>query len=351
MAQHPKIKEVFLDRDEQRNDFLSILQGESPQHILLIQAGGGMGKTRLLEEFWSLSSSHPRARINLKGNSYSLDNILFRLCESLGREQFVSYYNICSDIFEGFRPILFEERQERKIVLEVLNNTFNDADLRQLVYDLALDYENLAGENKSARALDLVQYMDNRGRFQELFQRVVQLRPYRFRGDLPAGLRPRRFSLLVWGGTEKKLEDMPRKERSHHRQRLMTAFFEDLEILLKDSQKRAVILIDTYEQGQREIQNWLSGDFLRMARLIPGLVVVIAGRQIPNLESEVKEWCLSHSLQALTQAHVQEFVERLRLSTDDLIISINQIHQISEGAPQRVAQILETHLKMAEGAS
>ena len=61
----------------------------------------------------------------------------------------------------------------------VLVEAFTDDDLRDLCFDMSIDYESLPGDNKSAKARELVLYCQKRGRLEELAGHVRRLRPNR----------------------------------------------------------------------------------------------------------------------------------------------------------------------------
>ncbi len=54
---------------------------------------------------------------------------------------------------------------------------FNDNELRDLCFDLGIEYENLGGDNKSAKARELVAYSQRHGRLAELETTCLRLRP------------------------------------------------------------------------------------------------------------------------------------------------------------------------------
>lgn len=68
--------------------------------------------------------------------------------------------------------------RERLIELrEILVSRFSDGELKDLCFDLGVDYESLAGEGKSAKARELIAYMQRRDRLAELVAAGKQLRP------------------------------------------------------------------------------------------------------------------------------------------------------------------------------
>lgn len=59
----------------------------------------------------------------------------------------------------------------------VLDAVFSENDLRDLCFEMDIDYDNLPGSGKSARARELILYCENRGRLDELADHVRRLRP------------------------------------------------------------------------------------------------------------------------------------------------------------------------------
>jgi hypothetical protein len=60
---------------------------------------------------------------------------------------------------------------------ENLIRYFDGEELRTLCHDLGVDYDDLKGEGKAARARDLIVYLDHRGRISELIEKCIELRP------------------------------------------------------------------------------------------------------------------------------------------------------------------------------
>jgi CHAT domain-containing protein len=59
---------------------------------------------------------------------------------------------------------------------EILASRFSDGELRDLCFDLGVDYESLAGEGKSAKAREFIAYLQRRGRLAELVSAGKQMR-------------------------------------------------------------------------------------------------------------------------------------------------------------------------------
>jgi hypothetical protein len=60
---------------------------------------------------------------------------------------------------------------------QVLNERFNESELRDLCFDLGVDYESLSGEGKADRARELIGYLQRRKRIPELIVKGEKQRP------------------------------------------------------------------------------------------------------------------------------------------------------------------------------
>jgi len=70
-----------------------------------------------------------------------------------------------------------------------LTDHFNESELRDLCFDLDVDYESLPGEGKGDKARELVAYFERRGRTCELADLVKRLRPHVSEEGKPGAVR------------------------------------------------------------------------------------------------------------------------------------------------------------------
>ncbi len=89
------------------------------------------------------------------------------------------------------------------------------------------------------------------------------------------------------------------QDRGHRRAALTEAWFEDVQAL----DDPFLVIFDTYEQANAEVQEWLSGPFLARVAMADALRVVIAGQHVPD--SHNIEWghcCHEHQLYGVPKA-------------------------------------------------
>lgn len=60
---------------------------------------------------------------------------------------------------------------------EIITNYFSSTELRTIAFDLDVDYESFSGRGKSETAIDLIQFLERRGRLNELVAIIRSQRP------------------------------------------------------------------------------------------------------------------------------------------------------------------------------
>ncbi len=77
------VSSLHVDRDEELRLFRSLLRGQSARHMLLIEAGPGMGKSTLMEKFYSEAAPYPRAFVDLRPQAFTPLEVLGELASGL----------------------------------------------------------------------------------------------------------------------------------------------------------------------------------------------------------------------------------------------------------------------------
>jgi hypothetical protein len=98
--------------------------------------------------------------------------------------------------------------------------------------------------------------------------------------------------VIGWAEIEVALRAPDEGDRAARRAQLTQALFDDL----RSWEGRLVLLFDTYEQADPEVQDWLAGPCLARARRTTNLVVIVAGRQVPEESVEWTVCCHRHRL-------------------------------------------------------
>jgi hypothetical protein len=73
---------------------------------------------------------------------------------------------------------------------DILVTYFSDSELRDVCFNLGIDYENLGGDAKPGKARELVAYCQRRNRLAELEATCRRLRPHAFQAGQAASTEP-----------------------------------------------------------------------------------------------------------------------------------------------------------------
>ncbi|MEP7200898.1 MAG: hypothetical protein ABI874_13830 [Chloroflexota bacterium] len=96
------------------------------------------------------------------------------------------------------------------------------------------------------------------------------------------------------------------KQREFQLAEVTSAFCDDLRAL-----GRAVLLFDTFEDCDASLRKWIGGALLGRVELMPELVVVIAGREVPPLSSEWQHLCHEVTLEGMAHEHWHHYAEAI----------------------------------------
>lgn len=77
---------------------------------------------------------------------------------------------------EELQPVLLEQENIYGQLLQVLDKSFNEEELKSLSFILAIDYDNLPAQGKVNKARELVKYLDRQGDLSKLVETIKQLR-------------------------------------------------------------------------------------------------------------------------------------------------------------------------------
>ncbi len=111
--------------------------------------------------------------------------VLFQFLQKLGENNFEAVKSRLKrepPIAQIAGVVSLDERAsewiDRVKLRQVLDENFNTTELRDLCFDLNIDYENLAGENEANIAREIVSYAVRHGQICELFVMVKELRSH-----------------------------------------------------------------------------------------------------------------------------------------------------------------------------
>jgi hypothetical protein len=140
----------------------------------------------------------------------------------------------------------------------------------------------------------------------------------------------------VYQGDNQTIQQAPKKwtdqQEQMARERCALAFLEDLRTVTE--QDRVLLLVDAYEDCPPTLARWLERRLLAkhvLADPPTGLTVIVAGRTGPELPpANAQPVRALTSLSKWTDAHIQTFLERRGISTEQLYVDMvrNGLHEL-----------------------
>ena len=342
------VKQIRVDRVDEKQLFDRMLQGEEAAHILLIQADGGLGKSSLLREFREMSRPYPTVFIDL-GPQRTSEDILFDCCIRMGKAGFKDFHNKCREIagMPGGPAALTLQDEQRNELFKILTEKYNLEELQVLCFKLNIPLDEISGDTLSTKAIALITWTERHDRLKKLLDLVREHYPSWELRSLPAGSGEPELtqSLRVQVRSElakmdKDKTDPDRRRGPRKRIELTAAFVDDLHRIHRDQQQPFVFLLDTFnEELPAEIKEWVV-DYLDQAHHYPWIIVVVAGRQkLPDLPFNEKDICLRHELKSFKPQDTIEFAREMDLLLDSDYLEL--IHDGTDGVPLTLATVLD----------
>ena len=97
LALQERVKQIRVDRDEEKQLFRAIVTKQSPVRALFIEAESGMGKSNLLDDFVQTDVPFFHALVDFKNASFTFGDVLFSIRSQLGADNFQTFDTVCRD--------------------------------------------------------------------------------------------------------------------------------------------------------------------------------------------------------------------------------------------------------------
>lgn len=341
---------LFVDRERKFRGFQKLLEPTTRQAVMLIEAPQDMGKTWLIGKMQyhcqEATVSVPVASIDFRNprEIHEIQDILgfIRLLRrKLGDS---THFNALNATINSVTSSPISTEPGVGTLRQAMERAFSLDDIQNIAFDLKIDYENLAGDTKTAKIRALIQVCMHLQRVSDLLTTCRQMRPT-LDWDLILPAKAEETAVLptsntlvsdqngqIWADT-----DMER----HRAERLINnAFFTCLEDLLQDI-GQVVLLFDSVEEAPDVVEHWIRDELL--LRLcddhIKDVVVIITGRKTPDLTAlDIKQLVVQTDLEPFTKDDIREYLEdRRKLSGLDM----HTVVLTSGGVPGALAMMAD----------
>ncbi len=332
-----KIELEFVDRDDGLACLAEMRAGRRLARIMLVKGDTGFGKSWLLRRAKSEHRDLQTALVDL-GHHTAQDPLV--LVSSL-REQMpgVDWKPVDEVLQQVGGSYLVDIRGFDRVKLRlVLERRLDLEELRTLCFDLDVDFEELNATGRQGKARELVLYMVRRERIPELVDRLLLQRPDVSLEDVLEDSAGGRINMP--GAEDAQMRDWLTDKVTA---RLIQALGLCTPIL------PALILLDTFEKRTKPTGTWLLEKLLPALRdrSLPGVLIAIAGREVPALGEQWGSLVASIELRHLPIPAIEEYwtVKRRQSGSE-----IGIIIRLSGGNPYLLAQMADNAAMASTGS-
>ncbi len=337
---------LFVDRVKKLKGFEKLLQPQTRQSVMVIEAAPDMGKTWLVGKMRQLCQNPtinaPVAHIDFRNprEIHEIQDVLGLVRLLRNKLDSDAYFEPLNDAISNFTVSdLGSGTRELAGLRQKIENFFNLDELQGLCFDLGIVYDNLAGDTLFAKSRSLAAYCLRRDMVKLLVDACTAVRP---EVDWREGLDD------FWAGAGTAVapsDNAPLRadsemERRHAERQISNAFFTSMAAVLVDKQP-VVLLFDAHEAAPPEAQRWLRDELLPRLGDEPlkDLVVILTGRKTPDLtDLAIKSLIVETDLAPFVEADIREYFEERRHITD---LDIRTIILTSGGVPGALAMMAD----------
>ena len=159
----------LVDFEDQRHLFDRMLGHSDEKRIMFIQAPGTCGKTSLLRLLRDRCEQQGTRCCWIDFRDQLYNNPYFTLAREMYRQLGLSPHHLA----EASQP----QRKYLTALRLILTSRLSESELRNLCFDLSVNYGNLPGSGTADKARELIAHLDRHGGISELMDAIRKLRP------------------------------------------------------------------------------------------------------------------------------------------------------------------------------
>lgn len=338
---------LFVNQEKKVRGFQKLLEPTTRQAIMVIEAPPDMGKTWLISRMQShcqeITINLPTAHVDFRNPRlvHEIQDFLGLLRVLRNRLNQAEYFGLLNSTINSLTTIQPGSSVFLTTLRRNMEMAFNLDELQGLAFDLRVDYENLAGDTKSARVRSMISYCERLNLLPKLLGLCQKLRPeMQWEQEMTPMTTPVAAPPTAVSDNNGILRTDTEKEMELARRQINEAFFTCL-TQLSQAKGQVVFLFDSYEAAPPEAEQWVRLELL--PRLREGqcgeLTVIITGRKTPDLtELNIKHLLVQTNLDPFTEDHIREYFENRRKLSG---LDIRTIVLTSGGVPGALAMMAD----------
>lgn len=326
MAQHIFLQEeYFVDRKAELKGFDKLLQPETAQAVMLIEAEEKMGKSWLAAK---MHQSFVQQYAGMPSVYIDFDNPLdkAKLTDHLAFIRMLRDRIMLPDYFAELNAVInrVTENQPSAVtsrplaaLSERIQSHYTLDELERMARFHNVDWENLTGEGKFTRTYGMVNHLFQRNELDALFERLRQERsnvewsPY-FQAVTALRNAETTESGIGEGSDEgRSLIAMSMPDQKRAEDEIDRAFFDALARILAE-QAHLVFLFDTIDRATVEAYRFIEQKLIPhlLDERLKAMVIVITGRSVPTpVDGHVKPLVVPpRKLQPFTEDDIRDYM-------------------------------------------
>jgi hypothetical protein len=320
---------LFVDRERKYRGFQKLLQPDTRQAVMLIEAPKDMGKTwvvgKMIHHCLQPDVSLPVAQIDFRNPRQ-----IHEIQDFLGLIRLLRNKLDAPDHFQQLNATINQLTAAHTVqpglvtLREQLEQRFNLSELADLAFNLGNIWENLSGSTLADKSRELVVYCERHQLLPQLVELCRQKRPSEtWSLDLAGPASTATTAADATSDNNAPLRADSEIERRHAERQINQAFFEGLAGLLKE-RGLAAFLFDSFEAAPPEAERWILVHLLpnlldkrKIPRLgddkKPRLVVIITGRKTPDVtDLNMRDLVVPTGLSHFNEDYIREYFEQRR---------------------------------------
>ncbi|MBE2220700.1 MAG: tetratricopeptide repeat protein [Anaerolineae bacterium] len=341
------VQEEFVGREAEVEQFLHNLSlplsSSEHRYIFNVYGPKGVGKSTLLRRYRFLAQEEmnvPVVSAWINENINGVLDVLERIAAPFSLPQFqehMRFYQRQVAVLKASEPIRRQtvDLSQPTDLHRKIGQYFSADELQALCLDLGVDYDDLEGGTRQAKATSLVGYCNRRDLRASLIARCAELRPHVDWRDVAMVTDMRRDldeGALWEAHVRRHVENEEEVRLLLHPVESLTLFLlADLEQALGDD-TFLILFVDGFEEKRSYLEPWFCGLLNGRFGAVPDNIIIVLAGDNPLTDS-----CWDNYQQIISQQHLEPFTEA---EARDFLVA----KEVDD--PQQIDQILRT-VKMA----
>lgn len=313
------VQEEFVGREAEVEQFLRNLSlplsSTERRYIFNVYGPKGVGKSTLLRRYRFLAGEElniPVVSAWINENSSNMLAVLERIAEPFLLPQFQENFLFYQERYAELKDLEPTRRQTIDLsqptdLHRKIGQYFNEDELQALCMDLGVDYEDLKGDTRKAKAVSLVAHCNRHNLRTALIARCMAVREHVDWRDVAmiTDMRKEIDGDALWEAhVRRHVENDEHVVLLLNPVEILTQYLlQDLRLAL-GNRTTLLLFVDGYDDKRSYLESWFCGLLNGRFGAVPeNIIIILAG------DNPLTENCWANYLQLIAQQHLEPFTE------------------------------------------